>query len=75
MHGAAEEPKGSRADVGEIPFEESLERSRVHKWTWQLTLRRLPFVIRANSERLDDVGNRRRWEEGIWHSTIIAFDD
>ncbi|KAK1120519.1 hypothetical protein K0M31_012498 [Melipona bicolor] len=38
MHRAAEEPKGSRADVGEIPFGESLERSRVHKWTIQLTL-------------------------------------
>lgn len=43
--------EGERADVGEIPFGESLERSRVHKWTSQLALRRLPFrsSFRANS--------------------------
>lgn len=32
------EIEGERADVGEIPFGESLERSGVHKWTRQLTL-------------------------------------
>lgn len=55
---AVEKPKGTRADVGEMPFGNSLERSRVHKWTSQLTLRRLPFVSRVNSERLCSIEDR-----------------
>jgi len=40
-------PKGSHgghADVGEIPFEKSLERRRSHKWTRQPTPARLPLL-------------------------------
>jgi len=40
-------PKGSyggHADVGEIPFEKSLERRRSHKWTRQPTPTRLPLL-------------------------------
>ena len=53
--------EGERADVGEIPFGESLERSRVHKWTSQLALSRLPSPssFRANSP----------------HRTLARFDD
>lgn len=47
-----ETPETLCADVGEIPFEESLERRRAHKWTrlftWPL-LPLLPFLLCATS--------------------------
>lgn len=58
MHGASEKSKGSRADVCEILFGESLERSRVHKWTRQLTLNRLPFAPRARTRSVSSSRNR-----------------
>lgn len=75
--------EGERADVGEIPFGESLERSRVHKWTSQLALRRLPFRSSFSSKfstsRLARFGDRAEFIERFstfffFSSFFLSFD-
>lgn len=69
--------EGERADVGEIPFGESLERSRVHKWTRQLALRRLPFRSSFSSKfstsRLARFGDRAEFIERFSTFFFLSF--